>query len=384
MANTWSILFAFLASIVAQTTLTLSFLFIPPPEDPLQRQALKHFFLFFLCITGAFLAFLLRYATDTVEVSAILTNTLYYLGFWLIYRACRLRDGQSPPPREMACLATGLAAAFVAVLVFTFLIPIFLPRALIGIITFNLVVGAILVQRHRRGAHRTRGDWLFSGSLLATLIILAGLVLMTVGFRSLPNLLALHIGSLAASILIFAGVFAMYSYDLIDLNYRRSITDSMTGTYNRRHFFDQICQQPGPEPRALILCDIDRFKAINDTMGHEAGDRVIIAFARRLAAGLRPQDLLARFGGEEFVLYLPGCNLPAALGAAEAIRASLPANCANPAENLPPFAASFGVTLWEADESIDAALKRADEALYAAKHGGRNQVIPAGLLEASS
>lgn len=380
MADTWSILFAFLASIVAQTTLTLSFFFIPPPEDFFQRQALRYFFFFFLCITGAFLAFLLRYAISTVEVSAILTNILYYTGFWLMYRACRLRTGQPPSLREMALLTTGLMAAFLVVLYFTFILPMFLPRALAGIITFNLVIGTVLVQRHRGGAHRTRGDWLFSASLLTTLVILAGLVLMTVGFRSLPNLLALHIGSLAASILIFAGVFAMYSYDLIDLNYRRSITDSMTGAYNRRHFFDQLDRQPGPEPRAVILCDIDRFKTINDTLGHEAGDRVIVAFVHRLAAGLRPQDLLVRFGGEEFVLYLPGRTLAMAQAAAEAIRTSLPANSPDAAGDLPSFAASFGVTLWAAGESVDAALKRADDALYAAKQGGRNRVVTADPL----
>ena len=157
-----------------------------------------------------------------------------------------------------------------------------------------------------------------------------------------------------------------------------AMLDPLTGAGNRRHLEERAvaeiadCQRTG---RALgvIMFDIDHFKRINDTWGHAAGDIVLQEVARTAAAQLRATDFLARIGGEEFVILVPGDGLTGAAQIAERIRAALAA-CPVCAQAVSvPVTSSFGVAV-VAEPSLDAALVRADEALYRAKNGGRNQV----------
>jgi two-component system cell cycle response regulator len=169
-------------------------------------------------------------------------------------------------------------------------------------------------------------------------------------------------------------------------NYRRSIslalTDALTGLYNRRyfdtHFETQIrhAAETG-KSLALMMLDLDRFKTINDTHGHNVGDEVLRETARRLADNLRTVDMVARFGGEEFAIVMPDTTPEMALLAAERLRARIGET---PFEVSSDRAAEITVTtsigLAVASRHPDATdlLKRADYALYAAKRAGRNTV----------
>ncbi|HEY8099431.1 MAG TPA: diguanylate cyclase [Burkholderiaceae bacterium] len=157
-------------------------------------------------------------------------------------------------------------------------------------------------------------------------------------------------------------------------------TDSLTGCYNRRYFSELLSKiLPGIRrqcaPLAVLMIDIDFFKKINDTYGHDVGDKVICAVAGAIKKTAREADVLARFGGEEFVIALPMTALDAALLAGERIRAAveklvIPSAAGEISVTVSVGAASFVVT----DDHIDMAIKRSDLALYDAKHGGRNQV----------
>jgi diguanylate cyclase (GGDEF)-like protein len=124
---------------------------------------------------------------------------------------------------------------------------------------------------------------------------------------------------------------------------------------------------------SLIMLDIDYFKAINDTYGHDAGDEVLVAMARLLEAQLRPNDLMARFGGEEFIILLPGTGLQEAAVLARRLCALLAANPLLPAPLSLAVTASFGVTQLKKGDTLHDWLSRADLAMYQAKRLGRNQ-----------
>lgn len=152
--------------------------------------------------------------------------------------------------------------------------------------------------------------------------------------------------------------------------------DALTNVLTRRSFLASgeqelaRCRRHGRR-MALLLLDIDHFKAINDSYGHQTGDRVLVDFVGRIQPLLRRPDLLARFGGEEFVLLLPETSQDEAVAVAERILAAV----AEPHEGLPAVTVSIGVASNRADESeLDAVLARADKALYKAKAEGRNRV----------
>ena len=166
----------------------------------------------------------------------------------------------------------------------------------------------------------------------------------------------------------------------LDQGMEHAVTDQLTGLHNRRYISSRLRQamdsaNNGGAPVALLLADIDHFKSINDTYGHDAGDSVLRDFSSRLKNGLRALDLAARYGGEEFVVVMPGAGMAEAGIAAERLRASV----AGSGFELPdgtrvPVTVSIGVAQASRGETLDGFLRRADEALYAAKNAGRNQV----------
>lgn len=188
--------------------------------------------------------------------------------------------------------------------------------------------------------------------------------------------------------LVFAMSAALSAYYrrtvlLAESRLRKQATlDPLTGLSNRSHFESLTAHalarsQRDGAPMALMLCDVDHFKRVNDQHGHAAGDGVLVGVAQLLASNLRDGDVLARWGGEEFLALLPASTVDAACATAERIRAAVEATPLRPAEGKEPalhITLSFGVTSVAGQEDLQAAITRADRALYASKHGGRNRV----------
>ena len=157
-------------------------------------------------------------------------------------------------------------------------------------------------------------------------------------------------------------------------------TDPLTGCWNRRALMEtgevlRQVERRAKQPFSLIICDIDHFKTVNDTYGHPAGDEVIREFVRRCLDCLRDQDLLGRFGGEEFVALLPGATTDQAARVSERIRSAIERNPIRTDAGSVSVTSSFGLSLVrEGDDSLHPAIERADAALYEAKQSGRNQV----------
>jgi diguanylate cyclase (GGDEF)-like protein len=157
--------------------------------------------------------------------------------------------------------------------------------------------------------------------------------------------------------------------------------DFLTGLYNRRYFFENIPAytekaSQNEQPLALAIIDIDYFKKINDTYGHDVGDKVIVTLADILRSNINYKDILARFGGEEFCLVLENTNMNTALTILEQLR--------NEVEKLEiPLAnnktikitISIGLTLYNDEDGLEESINQADMMLYKAKQNGRNQIV---------
>jgi diguanylate cyclase (GGDEF)-like protein/hemerythrin-like metal-binding protein len=157
---------------------------------------------------------------------------------------------------------------------------------------------------------------------------------------------------------------------------RQADTDALTGVLNRHGFNTMISRELArarrhAQPLAVALLDIDQFKQVNDRHGHAAGDQVLEGLARLLESHVRESDLVARWGGEEFVVIAPMTGIDGAANLAEKLRGLLESTDLGPEG---PVTASFGVAELQPEDTVEALLHRADEALYRAKTGGRNRV----------
>ena len=149
--------------------------------------------------------------------------------------------------------------------------------------------------------------------------------------------------------------------------------DALTGVYKKSYFntFLEKLIREEEEDGVVVVLDIDDFKKVNDTYGHQAGDDVLKEFANLIQSNVRGDDLLARWGGEEFLLLLKHTNLENALKKVESLREQVAAHTFS---HIGHMTSSFGVAWKEADDDIHSLLQRADKALYEAKNAGKNRV----------
>ncbi len=169
----------------------------------------------------------------------------------------------------------------------------------------------------------------------------------------------------------------IYSRSLTKQLHQLATTDHLTGANNRRSFGDAFNHEMNRAIRyanalSLIVFDLDRFKGVNDTYGHDAGDAVLKQIAELVRSHIRTTDIFARTGGEEFAILIPATDLKGAKIVAEKLRAEFERNTIDPVGTV---TASFGVAKFKAGENKEGLLKRADTALYEAKHAGRNCVV---------
>jgi diguanylate cyclase (GGDEF)-like protein len=167
---------------------------------------------------------------------------------------------------------------------------------------------------------------------------------------------------------------------------RLATTDPLTGSFNRRHFLELAGKEVARMRRyrhamSCLMMDIDHFKRVNDTYGHDVGDRAIIATSQMTKQALRTEDVFGRIGGEEFAAMLPMTRLDKAEQVAERVRLAIAGiRVALSATEQLSFTVSIGLVEVAPDrETFEQAMKRADLALYQAKHDGRNRVVTVAL-----
>ncbi|MBT0568799.1 GGDEF domain-containing protein [Curvibacter sp. CHRR-16] len=195
---------------------------------------------------------------------------------------------------------------------------------------------------------------------------------------------ALYVNLLICSVVM---VVVLSLAHLIVKHYQRNMellatTDELTGLLNRRAFFlvmerHMVNYQRDAKPFCLLLIDIDHFKTINDRYGHDVGDQVLRLVAELLRNSLRRSDIAVRWGGEEFLVFLQGCEIADAMQMADALRLAVEQASLKVGDLNIQLTLSVGVSGYADDESTDACIQRADMALYEAKKTGRNRVCSA-------
>jgi len=234
---------------------------------------------------------------------------------------------------------------------------------------------------------RSRRDVLFSSLVITGVSTVCAVVLtacVTHSTKRAVDLTALRNAAGIAAVIAF--VISLLVVDAIRriLKSKRSIerlamTDDLTGLSNRRALLaaaEQAIAHVGGAvlPPALLIVDLDYFKRVNDVFGHRAGDQALQAAAQALVQSVRDVDFVGRLGGEEFVVLLAAADDETARRAAESARTAIAATRVTTPNGEIALTASIGYTPLVAGDSVSAALQRADEALYAAKRAGRNQI----------
>ncbi|MEO8057576.1 MAG: diguanylate cyclase [Burkholderiales bacterium] len=226
--------------------------------------------------------------------------------------------------------------------------------------------------------------------LAATLLSMAGALTTTLAVMGVLPFSAVTFRAIEVGVMVEAAVWAL----ALGLRLRRQQDDRaqalelarhdpLTGLYNRRGFLEHALPVYSTSIRhegllALVMLDIDHFKRINDVHGHDAGDRTLVAVADKLRHACRMGDIVARWGGEEFVMLLPETDADSAHALAERLRELLAGTVVTLGDGgSTSFTASFGVAVRRDMASLEDVLRASDAALYAAKHAGRDRVVSA-------
>jgi two-component system cell cycle response regulator len=161
---------------------------------------------------------------------------------------------------------------------------------------------------------------------------------------------------------------------------RQATQDALTGLWNRATILEVLDRELARgrrenQPVTILMADLDHFKTINDTLGHLAGDEVLRQAGQRLRAELRPYDMVGRYGGEEFLIVLPGCTAEAAIVLAERLRRAVETAPIRDQGKPVAVTMSLGIAAWDGTAPASALLRAADAALYRAKSSGRNRAV---------
>lgn len=256
---------------------------------------------------------------------------------------------------------------------------------------FHLILMAILPIIVVSGRLSAAAKWMI---VVGFAVLLVGLDLIADDTPLLETLSPVTVSALRA---VNIAVPALCTTNLVLHYFRRAarqhaaltrlaMIDPLTGLNNRRQMgaiAQRLIQERrrGEQSFAVVLCDLDDFKAINDAHGHEAGDRVLSRVSRELAQGVREIDSVGRWGGEEFLILLPKTDLAGAGVLAERLRQRVAALFDPASDPYPRVTMTMGVSAFRADDTLEKVVARADDALYAGKAAGRNIVVAETVLQ---
>jgi len=340
-------------------------------------------------LLGAAAAALLAAPTLLPDGAALCVgNALLCGAYGLMWAGARSFEHRRPPLLAVA------AGAIIWIVAYRFAgIAASMPACII-LVSVNLAAYALLGARELCYAHDR--ELISRWPTLALVLAHAGFLLARIPFADVlaASVVSGHPQSPIVPVMAFQALFVTLclpflrvamSKERAELEQRKAaLTDPLTGIANRRAFFDRGTPllewaQDDRRSAALLLFDLDRFKEVNDTAGHQAGDRVLKAFCDLVGAALRPRDLFGRLGGEEFACLLADTSMAQALQIAERLRGAFAALHLPGIETQPTV--SIGVAMaGEAGRTLPALLANADRALYRAKADGRNRVARAPLV----
>jgi diguanylate cyclase (GGDEF)-like protein len=318
-------------------------------------------------------------------LSIVLANTLLAAGYWLLYAA--VREFQGKPRRRRRLAAAGVVCFFL----FLGYLEDTAYRIALGGMFFCLQTGAIALVLFRDSPiQERRSSWLTGAAFAvgAALLFCRSLLVFAgppeqISFLAVSPLRTFSLLAGFVIIIMSSFGFLLMTRERADReNERLATLDSLTEIFNRRTFLELAQKEIARHnrnrgPLSLLMVDFDHFKGINDTHGHLIGDAVLKAFTAATLTCLRRNDVLGRYGGEEFAILLPETDPARALVFAERLRSRVAEVRVRSGTTAVGCTVSIGITglSFEEKADLDNILRIADEALFAAKAAGRNQVV---------
>lgn len=316
--------------------------------------------------------------------SIVVGNTALSAGLALLTHALLVfQQRQWPPWRIWVPVAT-------AVVMLLIVDSGTVRRLTLGVILGLQAIALVVIVVQRLGVTVGRGKYLVIGGLLVAIGIFVSRVVgvamgadqsVSVDHSSLMQTIT-HMLGLVVLIFLTVGFVIMTKERADALNVVLAMRDELTQLYNRRAVFDALGQQlaaarRNQTPLSVLMLDVDNFKALNDTFGHAAGDRVLREIALTIQNGLRAQDVAGRMGGEEFLVLLPHATTDEAMRIAERLRQSIhDVDCLKRCDLQTTISVSVGAAQFDPVRHAggDELIHHADQALYRAKERGRNRV----------
>lgn len=380
-----------LVFILMSLAAALFFVFNPIRDEINHKVPLGYFMLYFLIAALGYVTFMSRPYIPialSIALSNVLSITsLYTLRTGFIWRSS---DEQVHLHKNRVFWANVIFLVIINTVLFHFVVDSFIYRVFILLTNAALIYLSCLSVLTKNNDLPTKGEKIVKGCLFYSAgSAVLGIFPVALGGDEFSYVSLTVVVWSSQIVLMLGGLLTLSLSDVIDLHYRNSVTDPLTNLYNRRYFMQQakIMMKSAERhhfPISVILCDIDKFKTINDTFGHEVGDKAIVNFANCIKKAKRDEDILARFGGEEFIILLPQTNLDGAYQFAERLREQIECLSLRVSEGEISVTASFGVATLSEYGDIEQQINHADSALYRAKKQGRNRVCKYSHLATSN
>lgn len=363
------------------------FYFSPARRAVELKPSVDCFMIMFALIALAFVVFAIRIFIP-VWISLTLANGLFLLSSYYARRGFLYRSGESQPSlRKSKVMWTNIAIlSLVNTGIFYFYYDNFAMRASLTSINIAVVFYSCLSKIPKNASSKTYGEKIAQVAIASTAFLTPASAIFFWFEQSFFLYMSTLMFTQAIAVTTLVGAFlTLIMSDLIEDHYHKSVVDPLTGVYNRRFFEEQAQKVIGftqNSQNGIIAVDIDNFKDINDQYGHAVGDEVLVNFAKVVAKTVRRTDIVARFGGEEFVILQPSSPISETQRLAERLCDEV-SKCVLKTEAgiTVTVTASFGVSSLSNTEQLSTCLKQADEAMYEAKASGKNRVVVSALKQ---
>lgn len=374
------VLFSLAVLFLATIAFVLFLQSLPRQPQPNQSVALRYFTGFFVTGFVAFALYCLRYSGWYVG-SVISGNTIYLVSLYLFYYGIRARFNLAGSGKLLSFVLLHVLCLMLLMWLLTAVFDVLQLRLSLFLLSMCLPLLLSFRTIRREGRRDNLGDRIMQLSVLLAMLTLPTLyplfsVLMLPDHHN--QIMVTTLVTLTLETLCIGGIAISYIYDLIDKLRLDAYTDKLTSCKNRRYFFrfaPALLQQAASLQQhcALVMVDLDHFKQINDHYGHQVGDQVLQHFAAQVRAVIPAHAMFVRYGGEEFVLFIPDFSKQQAVALVAQVQENLVQPLLIDGQHI-GLSASFGLTVLTPQTELEQAIRIADAALYRAKHAGRNRL----------
>jgi diguanylate cyclase (GGDEF)-like protein len=373
----------YLVIILIMNVIGVFYFYFSPARRALElKPSVDSFMIMFALIALAFMMFAARLFIPE-WLSLTFANGLFLLSSYYARRGFLYRLGESQPPlkKSKGIWINVSALCITNTGIFYFYYDDFAIRASITSINIAVVFYSCLSKIPKKPASKTYGEKIAQVAIASTVVLTPASAILFWFEQSFFLYMSTLMFTQAIAVTTLVGAFlTLIMSDLIEDHYRNSVVDPLTGVYNRRFFEEQAQKVIGftqNSQNGIIVVDIDDFKHINDTYGHAVGDEVLVNFAKVVAKIVRSSDIVARFGGEEFVILQPSSYIAETQKLAERLCDEISKCVIETQAGMVTVTASFGVSSLSSPADLDKCLELADTAMYSAKATGKNRVVVA-------